>query len=78
MKDEFGDPGDVFMNALSAQVDGIVTGFVVIYTYADREGEHHIGCDTMRDQRCHQTMGMLSFGLAIEERRAQLSWEYDE
>lgn len=73
-----GDPDDALLNTLSEQIDGMVTGFVLVATYTDDQGENNIWTDTMRDQRCHTTLGLLSWASAVEEARAQDTWREDD
>lgn len=72
------ETSDHILKAISECVDGIVTGYVMLCTFMDDEGERRIYCDTMPDQRCHETIGLLGFGQAIESRRAVKEWESDE
>lgn len=75
-----GDPDDAVINCLSTQIEGegFVTGFVLVATYTDSDGDTRIWTDTMRDQRCHSTLGLLSWALAVEQARAQDMWRDDE
>lgn len=72
-----GDPEDALIDCLSEQIEGFVTGFVLVATYNDTDGESRIWTDTMRDQRCHQTMGLLAWASAVEAGRAQDTWRED-
>lgn len=52
-------------------VDGevVVTEFVLIAAFIGADGEGHIYGDTLDGQRCHQTLGLLAYGLALENAR---------
>lgn len=74
-----GDPDDAILNVLSEQIDsGMVTSFVLVAVYTDDEGDTRIWSDTMRDQRSHQTLGLLSWGLAVENERVAQTWREDD
>ena len=73
-----GDSEGVFLDALSKEVDGLVTGFVVLAEFVDADGDERIYCNTMSNQRAHRTMGLLSFGMAVEKRRVADAWAADE
>lgn len=74
-----------FLSALTSEiaeyeeVDGevMVTGFVVLAEFLNERGQRSIWCDTFEGQRCHQTLGLLSYGMAVESRRAALEVEDD-
>jgi hypothetical protein len=48
----------------------VVTGFVVLAEFMGESGEGHIYCDTLDGQRCHNTLGLLAYGTAVETQRA--------
>lgn len=50
--------------------DPIVTGFVVLAEFSDGEDSAQIFSDTLEGQRCHQTIGLLGWGMAVESQRA--------
>lgn len=50
--------------------DVIVTSFVLIAAFVGTDGDSHIYGDTLDGQRCHETLGLLSYGLALENQRA--------
>lgn len=54
--------------------DGIVTGYVLVAEYTDEDGDQRIIADVMENQRCHRTLGLLSFAIAIEQQKAARSW----
>lgn len=66
---------DPILDAIGSQVDGMVTGYVVIASFLDETGDSRIFSDALENQRCHQTLGLLSFAEAIEKRRAAKQWE---
>ena len=74
-----GDPDHRILDAITANLEGsgIVTGFVLVAEFTDEDGDARIICDSMTDQRCHRSMGLLAFGMAVEEARAQDSWRGD-
>lgn len=78
MRGERGDPDEAFLDVLQDQIDGMVTGFVVLAEFTDQDGDQRLYCDTMTGQRTHRTMGLLQFGLAIENRRAADAWSSDD
>lgn len=78
MNSDHGDPNDALINALASECGGVVTGFVLVATFIDDEGDRRIWTDTMRGQLCHETIGLLGWAHAIEEQRAQRAWEEDE
>jgi hypothetical protein len=58
--------------ASSEEVAGevVVMSFVVIATFLGEGGDHLIYSNTMPGQRSHETLGLVSFGLARENARA--------
>jgi hypothetical protein len=48
----------------------LVTAYVVLASFVDRNGIASVYTETIDGQRCHETLGLLTFGLAIENRRA--------
>lgn len=56
----------------------IVTDYVVIASFMDEDGLRGIWEDTAEGQRCHQTLGLLAYGQAIESAHAVDEWEDDE
>lgn len=79
MKSEHGDPDEAFLNVLQQQIgEGMVTGFVVIAEYTDADGDQLLYCDTFSGQRAHRTMGLLQFGLAVENEKAATAWLEDD
>jgi hypothetical protein len=48
----------------------MVTNFVLLAAFVDEHGTGSIYTETAQDQRCHETLGLLTFGLALENRRA--------
>lgn len=76
--DENGDPTGEILNVLSDQVEGLITGFVVVAEYMDTDGEVGIWCDTYRGQRAHRSLGLLEFAQTVERRRIEQVWEEDE
>jgi hypothetical protein len=77
------DPGLIdALTTVIAQREGVegalVTNFVVVASFIDRNGENSIYTETPPTQRCHETLGLLSFGLALENRRAVTGEDGDE
>lgn len=64
------ESSDRLLRAVTECVGGVITGFVVVASFMDEDGDRRIYSDTMQDQRCHETIGLLGFGLAVEEGRA--------
>lgn len=64
------------LNALTAEVrdktgdEGFVTAYVVVAAFTDPDGVSSVYTETMDDQRCHETLGLLAFGAALENNRA--------
>jgi hypothetical protein len=50
--------------------EGIVTAFALVAAFADGDGVTALYTETMPDQRCHETLGLLSFAVALENQRA--------
>lgn len=48
----------------------LVSSYVLIASFIDDDGERSIYTDTPEGQRCHETLGLLAFGTAVESRRA--------
>ncbi len=69
------DSGDHLLKAISECVDGMVTSFVMVCSFVDADGEVRIYSDTLDDQRCHVTLGLLGFATAVETKRAVADWE---
>lgn len=69
---------DALLHAITADIiDGrdngpavVVTSFVAVASFMDEHGERHIYSNTMEDQRCHESLGLLAFATAIENDRA--------
>ena len=66
------------LDLVAESVEGIVTGYVLIAEYTDVDGDQRIIADIMEDQRCHRTLGLLSFAAAIENEKAARSWLDDD
>jgi hypothetical protein len=64
------ESSDRLLKAITECVGGMVTGFVVMASFMDDDGDRRIYSDTMQDQRCHETIGLLGFGIAVENERA--------
>lgn len=77
MKGSTGDEDGSLLDAITAQVDGLVTGFVVLAEFIGPDGDERIYCDTMTDQRAHRTLGLLEFARAIEQRKVADAWAAD-
>lgn len=60
---------DAIMDHESVDSGIIVTGFVLIASFVDTDGEGRIYGDTLDGQRCHETLGLLTYGLALENAR---------
>jgi hypothetical protein len=50
-----------------------VTGWTLVATFVDDEGDSCVAFNCMGDQRRHQTLGMLNHVLKVEE--ARLFWD---
>lgn len=48
----------------------IVTEYVVLASFIESDGERSVYCDTIENQTCSQSLGLLAFGTAIENKRA--------
>lgn len=48
----------------------IVTEYIVLASFIESDGERAVYCDTIQDQSCSQSLGLLAFGTAIETKRA--------
>jgi len=48
----------------------IVTDYVVLAAFIEPNGERSVYCDTIEDQTCSASLGLLAFGTAIENKRA--------
>ncbi len=67
------ESSDRLLKAITECVGGIVTGFVVMASFMDDDGDRRIFSHTMQDQRCHETLGLLGYGTAVESLRAARS-----
>jgi hypothetical protein len=54
----------------NADIDAMVTSFVLIASFVPPDGEPSIYTETAEHQRCHETLGLLAFGTARENTRA--------
>jgi hypothetical protein len=62
---------DILLAALNQIIGkGMVTGFAIVASFLDEDGDQRIYGNCMNDQRCHATMGLLDYGLAVERARA--------
>lgn len=61
---------DPILDAIGGLVDGMVVGYVVIANFLGGDGASRVYVDSMENQRCHETLGLLAYGWAIENRRA--------
>jgi hypothetical protein len=63
---------DAVTDAIRSNADGeaMVTAFVLIASFVPPDGESSIYTETAEHQRCHETLGLLAFGLAHENVRA--------
>ena len=67
-----------FLDSLTSEIaayehvegEVIVTQFVVLAEFLNSDGDRAIWCDTFEGQRTHQTLGLLAYGMAVENRRA--------
>lgn len=73
-----GDPTGELLDVLSNQIDGLITGFVVVAEYIDRDGDVGIWSDTYTGQRAHRTLGLLEFGRTVERHRIDKVWDEDD
>lgn len=67
------DLGTAVANAITGHhgdEQPLVTAYVLIASFIDDTGDRAIYTDTPDGQRCHETLGLLAFGTAIESRRA--------
>jgi hypothetical protein len=48
----------------------MVTEYVVLASYVDNEGVRAVYLDTVDGQTCTQSLGLLAFGMAIENKHA--------
>lgn len=69
---------DHLLAAITECTGGVVTGYVVVASFIDEDGDQRIYGNTMDDQRCHASLGLLSYGLAVEQGRAQSFHDYDD
>jgi hypothetical protein len=69
------DSSDHLLKAISECVDGMVTSFVMVCSFVDEDGNLRIYADTLDDQRCHVSLGLLAFATAVENKRAVADWE---
>lgn len=64
------------LDAITAEVrdntgaEGFVTNYVVVASFTDGDGVANIYTETAEDQRCHETLGLLTFASAVESNRA--------
>ena len=54
------------------KVDGeaLVTGYVLIAAFVDTTGEGSLYSETLDNQSCHESLGLLTYALALENHRA--------
>jgi hypothetical protein len=67
------DQSDWLLNKLTELTGGMVEAFVVIVGYTDLDGEKKIYGNTLKDQRSHNTLGLLAYGDAIERHRCVMA-----
>lgn len=69
------------ISAMTAQAIGggaMVTSYIVIASFITEDGDRNIITDTAYNQRCHESLGLLSWGLAVENARAADTWREDD
>ena len=72
------DGADPILDAIQTVFGGMPIEYVVVANVLDDTGDTQICCDTHENQRNSTTLGLLSWGTAIEQRRAQQAWEEDQ
>lgn len=78
MPENFDDNGTLTGPIAALIGEGVmVTAYVVVASFIDANGEKNIITDTAADQRCHESLGLLSWGLAVENARAADTWRED-
>lgn len=64
------------LNALTEQIrdrveiEGLVDSYIVIASFTDAHGKTSLYTETMKNQRCHETLGLLAFAMAQENHSA--------
>lgn len=78
MPEDFNANGTL-TGAIAALLDQgtFITSYVCIASFIGADGEKNIITDTASDQRCHESLGLLSWGLAVENARAAWTWRED-
>lgn len=75
---------DDLLSAITADAIGeggpgvIVNQFVVVASFMDADGLGHVYSNTMANQRCHETLGLLAFATAIESAHAASPGDDDD
>lgn len=71
---------DDLHNAISSTIaaredvpGALVTSYVVLAAFVDGDGVGKLYTETADGQRCHETLGLLSFALATEQHNAATS-----
>lgn len=70
-------------DAISAMTTGyigqgaMVTSYIVIASFITADGDRNIITDTASNQRNHESLGLLSWGMAVENARAADTWRED-
>lgn len=78
MKRDTPDDSTLLSALASVVPEGMVTSYIVVATYVDEDGDERIWSEAAPDQRCHQTMGLLSWGMAVENRHVGDMWAEDD
>lgn len=69
-------PSHRILDALTAEIrentggEGFVTAYIVIAAFTDAEGDSNLYTESGENQRCHESLGLLAFGMAHENARA--------
>lgn len=64
------------LDALTAEIrentggEGLVTSYIVIAAFTDTDGAGSMYTESGENQRCHESLGLLAFGMAHEQQRA--------
>lgn len=57
---------------------GMVLHYALVVAWVDEDGDHRIMGSCMDDQRAHITLGLLQFGVTIEQDRICREWRSAE
>jgi len=65
---------DFILDALAAEIPGVVVGFTLVVNYVDDRGEDHLIFTGLENQRATTTIGLLTAALELEKSKFRFDY----